>query len=122
MAKSKVTSRSLSDSDDAYVPAYTWHSSRLSLPWHGMSRDHFYLHMIRIQLTITFIRGRIFWAFDLYPAVEGSSIDPAKTLYHGIVCEPAPFQFRVRPRHPDVERIIESESAYADLHLKEWEY
>jgi len=66
--------------------------------------------------------ARIFWAFDLYPAVEGSSIDPAKTLYHGIMCEPAPFQFRVRPRHPDVERIIESESANADLHLKEWEY
>jgi hypothetical protein len=38
------------------------------------------------------------------------------------MCEPAPFQFRVRPRHPDVERIIESESANADLHLKEWEY
>ena len=68
------------------------------------------------------MRGRIFWAFDLYPAVEGSSIDPAETLDHGVIREPAPFQFRVCPRHSDVERIIESESAYADLHLKEWEY
>ena len=87
-----------------------------------INNNLYYLDMTRIQLTITFVRGRIFWAFDLYPAVEGGSIDPAKTLYHGIMCEPAPFQFRVRPRHPDVERIIESESANADLHLKEWEY
>ena len=29
---------------------------------------------------------------------------------------------RVRAWHLDVERIIESESAYADLRLKEWEY
>jgi hypothetical protein len=82
----------------------------------------FCLHLTQIQLTITFVRGRIFWAFDLYPAVEGSSIDPAETLDHGVIREPAPFQFRVCPRHSDVERIIESESAYADLHLKEWEY
>lgn len=82
----------------------------------------FTLHLTRIQLTIMFVRGRIFWAFDLYPAAEGGSIDPEKTLYHGIIREPAPFQFRVCPRHPDVERLIESESAFADLHLKEWEY
>jgi hypothetical protein len=65
---------------------------------------------------------RIFWAFDLLPAVEGSIIDHTKTIHRGITREPAPFQFRVRARHPDVERIIESESAYADLRLKEWEY
>jgi hypothetical protein len=69
-----------------------------------------------------FVRGRIFWAFDVLPAVEGSSIDNTKTISRGITREPAPFQFRVRARHPDVERIIESESADADLGLKEWEY
>jgi hypothetical protein len=49
-------------------------------------------------------------------------IDPTETVYRGTTREPAPFQFRVRTRHPDVERIIESESADADLRLKEWEY
>ena len=61
----------------------------------------------------------------MLPAVEGegsSSIDPTKTIHRGITREPAPFQFRLRARHPDVERIIESESADADLRLKEWEY
>lgn len=71
---------------------------------------------------VTFVHCRIFWAFDILPAAEGSNIDPAKTVYRGTTREPAPFQFRVRPRHPDVERIIESESADADLRLKEWEY
>jgi hypothetical protein len=65
---------------------------------------------------------RIFWAFDILPADEGGIIDPAKTLNRGTTREPAPFQFRVRARHPDVERIIGSESADADLRLKEWEY
>jgi hypothetical protein len=68
------------------------------------------------------VRGRIFWAFDLLPAAEGSSIDPTKTLNRGTTREPAPFQFRVCARHPDVERITESESADADLRLREWEY
>jgi hypothetical protein len=67
-------------------------------------------------------RGRIFWAFDVLPAVEGGSIDPTKTLNRGATREPAPFEFRVRARHPDVNRIIESESTDADLRLKEWEY
>jgi len=66
--------------------------------------------------------ARIFWAFDLLPTAEGSCIDPTKTICRGITCEPEQFQFRVRVRHPDVERIIESESADADLRLKEWEY
>ena len=69
-----------------------------------------------------FCGGRIFWAFDVLPTAEGSSIDHTKTLNRGTTREPAPFQFRVRARHPDVERIIESESADADLRLKEWEY
>ena len=73
-------------------------------------------------LNETFYGGRIFWAFDVLPAAEGSSIDHTKTLNRGATREPAPFQFRVRARHPDVERIIESESADADLRLKEWEY
>jgi hypothetical protein len=72
--------------------------------------------------SVTFVRGRIFWAFDVLPAVEGSSIDSTKTISRGITREPSPFQFRVRVRHHDVERIIESESADADLRLKEWEY
>jgi hypothetical protein len=124
MAKSKVTSQSLSGSDDAYVLSYMWRSSRSSCPWHGgpLIIINFYLHWSRIQLTITFVIRRIFWAFDLYPAVEGSTIDPAKILTHGMIRGPVPFQFHVSPRHPDVERIIESESAYADLHLKEWEF
>jgi len=66
--------------------------------------------------------GRIFWAFDVFAPAEGSGIDHTKTIHRGITREPAQFQFRVRARHPDVERIIESESAYADLRLKEWEY
>ena len=68
------------------------------------------------------MRGRIFWAFDILPAAESSKIDPTKTLSHGATSEPAQFEFRVRARHPDIERIIESESADADLRLKEWEY
>jgi Cytochrome P450 len=75
-----------------------------------------------VLLIVTFLRDRIFWAFDVLPAVEGSSIDSTKTISRGITREPAPFQFRVRARHPDVERIIESESADADIRLKEWEY
>ena len=58
----------------------------------------------------------------MLPAAEGSNIDPTKTINRGTTLEPAPFQLRVRTRHPDVERIIESESADADLRLKEWEY
>ena len=58
----------------------------------------------------------------MLPAAEGSKINPAKTVNRGATREPAPFQFRVRARHPDVVRIIESESADADLRLKEWEY
>jgi Cytochrome P450 len=73
------------------------------------------------NLIVTFW-GRIFWAFDVLPAVEGSRIDHTKMTHRGITREPAPFQFRVRAWHLDVERIIESESAYADLRLKEWEY
>jgi len=76
----------------------------------------------RVTNRTFFVRGRIFWAFDVLPAVEGSSIDSTKTISRGISREPAPFQFRVRARHLDVERIIESESADADLRLREWEY
>ncbi len=79
----------------------------------------------RTRLIVTLLvsaGGRIFWAFDVLPATEGSSIDHTKTVHRGITREPAEFQFRVRSRHPDVERIIDSESAYADLRLKEWEY
>ena len=68
------------------------------------------------------MRGRIFWAFDILPATEGSKIDPTKTVNFDAALAPAPFEFRVRARHPDVERILESESADADLRLKEWEY
>jgi len=60
--------------------------------------------------------------FDVLPSAEGSSIGPTKTVNRGATREPAPFQFCMRARHPDVERIIESESADADLRLKEWEY
>ena len=125
MAKSKATLRFLSGSDDGCALACTWRSSRLSSPWHGASQD-----LTRISLAILAFTnrnfpvrvGRIFWAFDLLPAAEGSSIDPTKTLNRGTTREPVPFQFRVRARHPDVERIIESESADADLRLKAWEY
>lgn len=66
--------------------------------------------------------GRVFWAFDVLPVPEGGSIDSTKTISRGITREPAPFRFRVRARHSEVERIVESESADADLHLREWEY
>ena len=125
MAKSKATSVFLSGSDDAYVLACTWRSKRHSSLWHGLYQDHYYLFSpscYYILIVTFFVRGRVFWAFDVLPAVEGSSIDSTKTITRGILREPAPFQFRVRARHSDVERIIESESADADLRLKEWEY
>lgn len=49
-------------------------------------------------------------------------MDPTKTINLGQTREPAPFQFRVCVRHPEVERMIGIESAGADLRLKEWEY
>jgi len=66
--------------------------------------------------------ARIFWAFDLLPPADGSLIDPTKSVTLGATREPAPFQLRMQARHPDVERIIEAESAEADIRLKEWEY
>jgi len=78
------------------------------------------MHVALQSIFISF--ARIFWAFDVLPTVEGSTVDHTKTINNGITREPAPFQFRLRARHPDVERIIESESAYADIRLKEWEY
>lgn len=91
---------------------------------HGTVRTKFINNSSHRRVTnLNFLfRGRIFWAFDVLPAVEGTSIDPTKTISRGITREPAPFQFRVRTRHRDVERIIESQSADADLRLKEWEY
>jgi hypothetical protein len=68
------------------------------------------------------LRARILWAFDLHPAADGGTIDPTKMLNLGQTREPAPFQICVRARHPEAERIIEAESADADLRLKEWEY
>jgi len=68
------------------------------------------------------LRVRIFWAFDLLPAADGDTIDPTKTLNLGQTREPAPFQIRVRVRHPEAERIIEEESTDAALRLKDWEY
>lgn len=93
-----------------------------------MSQGLPFKHSARAYTVPTFtnsnrnLSARIFWAFDVLPAVEGSSIDHTKAINRGITREPVPFQFRVRARHPDVERIIESESAYADIRLKEWEY
>lgn len=125
MAKLKPTSAFLSGSGDAYVPACMWRSKQHSSPWHGANQDYYCnnsSHRRVTNRTIFFVRGRIFWAFDILPAVEGSSVDSNKAISRGITREPAPFQFRVRSRHPEVERIIESESADADLRLKEWEY
>ena len=69
------------------------------------------------------MRVRIFWAFDIIPSAECSNIDLTKPLVsRKSLCEPVPFEFRVRARHPGIERIIESEGAVADLRLKEWEY
>jgi hypothetical protein len=122
MAKSKATSRCLLGSDDGCVLECTWHSSRLSSPWHGASQDQSYSAPYVPLPIVTFVHRRIFWAFDVLPAAERSNIDPTKTVNRGTTREPAPFQFRLRTRHPDAERIIESESADADLRLKEWEY
>ena len=58
----------------------------------------------------------------MLPSAEGSNIDPMKTVNRGATREPAPFEFRMHARYPDVERIIESESADADLRLKKSEY
>ena len=65
------------------------------------------------------MRGRVFWAFDILPPAGGYNIDITKPLNVRSVCEPPPFKFHVLARHPDIERIIESESADADLRLKE---
>jgi hypothetical protein len=75
-----------------------------------------------VYLLMESIWARIFWAFDLLPAADGSTIDPTKSLNLGQTREPAPFQIRVRVRHPEAERIIEAESADADIRLTEWEY
>ena len=48
-----------------------------------------------------FVRGRIFWVFNVLPAVEGSSID-AKTMDRGVTHELAPFQFRMHTRHQSI--------------------
>ncbi|KAI0301395.1 cytochrome P450 [Russula brevipes] len=66
--------------------------------------------------------ARILWAFDLLPPSDGSAIDTTKTRTIGLTREPALFLLSVRARHVDVERIIEAESAEADLRLQEWEY
>lgn len=106
-----------------HKPAGNWNGkveSDFSIPF-GFGRRICPGMHVALQ-TIFISVARIFWAFDVLPAVEGSSIDSTKTISRGITREPAPFQFRVRARHPEVERIIESESADADLRLKEWEY
>jgi len=79
---------------------------------------------MHVALQLIFISmARIFWAFDIIPSAECSNIDLTKPLVsRKSLCEPVPFEFRVRARHPDIERIIESEGAVADLRLKEWEY
>ena len=74
------------------------------------------------RLLIVGLHDSIFWAFNLLPATDGSTIDLTKTINLGQTREPAPFQFRVCVRHPEVERMIGIESADADLRLKEWEY
>jgi len=74
------------------------------------------------RLLIVGLHGSIFWAFDLLHETDGSTIDPTKPINLGQTREPAPFQLRVRVRHPEAERMIEIESADADLRLKEWEY
>jgi len=107
----------------------SWHAcgAPVGVHLHGTVRpgDNCLVQLVRapnLRLLIVGLHGSIFWAFDLLPATDGSTIDPTKMINLGQTREPAPFQLRVRVRHPEVERKIEIESADADLRLKEWEY
>src|SRR6267154_64838 len=125
MAKLKAILRCLSGSDDGCVGMHVALQSNFismarCVPG-SMIPLLTLLHTFLLPI-VTCVHCRIFWAFGIFHAAEGSNIDPTKTVNPGTTREPAPFQLRVRTRHPEVERIIESESADADLRLKEWEY
>lgn len=63
------------------------------------------LPTLMLLIHIFLVRGRIFWAFDVLPAVEGSRIDSTKTLSRGITREPESFQFRMRAQRGTYYRV-----------------
>ncbi|KAI0041114.1 cytochrome P450 [Auriscalpium vulgare] len=68
------------------------------------------------------LQSSLFWAFDILPPASGILPDPDKYTNVGLTRGPEPFNYRVRPRHVDVAKILEEEGAEADVRLKEWEY
>ena len=65
--------------------------------------------------------SRLLWAFDIVLGPNDPTPDPEKYINHGLVREPAPFQFALRPRDPDALKVLQFEAAEADIRLKEWE-
>ncbi|KAI0319727.1 cytochrome P450 [Amylostereum chailletii] len=68
------------------------------------------------------VLARLLWAFDILPADDGVLPKGNEFANQGLTRGPAPFNFKVHPRHSDVVRIVEAEGSDADVRLKEWEY
>ncbi|KAJ3559622.1 hypothetical protein NM688_g227 [Phlebia brevispora] len=63
---------------------------------------------------------RILWAFDIVPIGEKLP-DVHDFVSTGLSSYPKPFQFTVRPRSADVEKLILAEATEAEVRLKEWD-
>ncbi|OBZ76274.1 Fumitremorgin C synthase [Grifola frondosa] len=74
--------------------------------------------------SIYILVARILWAFDVEPVrdEQGRAVlpDPDAFRFMGLSRVPEPFRFTLRPRTPDVVRIIDAETAEAEERLKEW--
>ncbi|OBZ66568.1 Fumitremorgin C synthase [Grifola frondosa] len=94
-----------------------------TLPF-GFGRRHCPGMHVALQ-SIYVVIARILWAFDLEPERDekGKTVlpDPDDFKFMGLTRSPAPMRFALRPRGPDVARIIEAEAAEADIRLKEWD-
>ncbi|OBZ76027.1 O-methylsterigmatocystin oxidoreductase [Grifola frondosa] len=75
--------------------------------------------------SIYILVARTLWAFDVEPVrdEQGRAVlpDPDAFRFMGLSRVPEPFRFTLRPRTPDVVRIIEAETAEAEERLKEFD-